>query len=196
MTNWATIAWDAATKRGAQQRPAELETALRLLDGRGIRRAVEIGVHDAGTLWAWSVLVGPGGTLVGVDLTDENVRQENVDGACCAVNLELGDSRDPELIGRVTDELGGPIDFLFIDGDHRREAIVADYEAWAPHVADDGAIGFHDTAIAGREGWQDVLAAENRRCELLSVDIIRIDDDDRRMGIGLLLRGTPREPPE
>lgn len=39
---------------------------------------------------------------------------------------------------------GGPIDFLYIDGDHVYESVCADFEAWFPHVAKDAVIAFHD----------------------------------------------------
>lgn len=38
----------------------------------------------------------------------------------------------------------GPIDFLFIDGDHSWEGATADIKAWLPHVVKGGIILFHD----------------------------------------------------
>lgn len=37
-----------------------------------------------------------------------------------------------------------PIDFLFIDGDHRYEAVRQDIDSWLPHVRDGGIIAGHD----------------------------------------------------
>jgi len=40
----------------------------------------------------------------------------------------------------------GTIDLLFIDGDHRKEAVLADVDAWSPYVRDfTGIILLHDT---------------------------------------------------
>jgi predicted O-methyltransferase YrrM len=39
---------------------------------------------------------------------------------------------------------GPPIGLLFIDGDHRYDAVKADTEAWLPHVAPGGWVCFHD----------------------------------------------------
>jgi predicted O-methyltransferase YrrM len=36
------------------------------------------------------------------------------------------------------------ISLLFVDGDHRYEAVRDDFNAWSPHVAPSGAILFHD----------------------------------------------------
>ena len=38
----------------------------------------------------------------------------------------------------------GPIGLLFVDGDHRYEAVRADYDAWEPHLAPGAAVAFDD----------------------------------------------------
>jgi predicted O-methyltransferase YrrM len=38
-----------------------------------------------------------------------------------------------------------PIDFLFIDGDHRYEALREDWEAWSGLIAPDGVVALHDS---------------------------------------------------
>jgi MMP 1-O-methyltransferase len=37
-----------------------------------------------------------------------------------------------------------PIGILFIDGGHTEAAATADYEGWAPHIAEGGALAIHD----------------------------------------------------
>ena len=44
-----------------------------------------------------------------------------------------------------------PIDFLFIDGDHREEGVRSDWELFSPHVVPGGHVAFHDA----REGSDD-----------------------------------------
>lgn len=39
---------------------------------------------------------------------------------------------------------GPKVGLLFIDGDHRYEAVKRDFEAWLPHVAPGGVVAFHD----------------------------------------------------
>ena len=46
---------------------------------------------------------------------------------------------------------GGPIDLVFIDGDHSPEGCREDWELWHQHVRPGGAVSFHD-ARAGRAG--------------------------------------------
>ena len=50
----------------------------------------------------------------------------------------LGDSKE---VGRTWNE---PIDFLFVDGCHLYESVVADIETWTPHLKDGAIVAFHD----------------------------------------------------
>lgn len=49
---------------------------------------------------------------------------------------------------------GTPLGLCFIDGGHRYEVVLADYEAWAPHVAPGGLLVFHDVFEDPAEGGQ------------------------------------------
>ncbi len=65
-------------------------------------------------------------------------RIELVDGA---------DSQSPETLAHVGAMLGGrPVDFLFLDGDHRYEAVRRDFELYAPLVRPGGLVAFHDVS--------------------------------------------------
>ncbi|WP_184972758.1 class I SAM-dependent methyltransferase [Nonomuraea endophytica] len=46
--------------------------------------------------------------------------------------------------GRVAGLWNTPLALLFIDGGHSEEPVTADYEGWAPHVMEGGALVFHD----------------------------------------------------
>lgn len=41
-------------------------------------------------------------------------------------------------------KVGAPIGLLFIDGDHRESAVLADWYAWRPHLADEALVVFDD----------------------------------------------------
>jgi MMP 1-O-methyltransferase len=47
-----------------------------------------------------------------------------------------------------------PLGMLFIDGGHSEAIVVADYEGWAPWVADGGALVFHDIYPDPADGGQ------------------------------------------
>lgn len=42
----------------------------------------------------------------------------------------------------------GPIGFLYIDGDHERSAVLADWEAWRPHLAKTTVVVFDDYGVS------------------------------------------------
>lgn len=47
-----------------------------------------------------------------------------------------------------------PLAFLFIDGGHADEHVIADYEGWAPWVAAGGTLAFHDVFEHPEDGGQ------------------------------------------
>jgi hypothetical protein len=46
-----------------------------------------------------------------------------------------------------------PLDFIFVDGDHRYEAIGEDYLDWFPKLESGGHMAFHDALNSGRPGF-------------------------------------------
>lgn len=46
----------------------------------------------------------------------------------------------------------GPIDFLFLDGDHSKEGVQKDWDSWHRFVIPGGVVAFHDAAIF-EGGW-------------------------------------------
>lgn len=83
--------------------------------------------------------VGPKGGQYG--LLDQQALYENI------LRLGLGDliavvSLDSLSAARAWRDRS--IGLLWIDGNHRHEAVLADLEAWYPHVVEKGVIAFHD----------------------------------------------------
>jgi hypothetical protein len=74
------------------------------------------------------------------------------------------------------------LDFLFIDGDHRYEAIKSDFEMYSSLVRQGGVIGFHDIGEneegGGRRFWLEIKDKFNHK-EILK-------DENKQKGIGLL----------
>jgi predicted O-methyltransferase YrrM len=66
----------------------------------------------------------------------------------------------------------GPVELLFIDGDHSFAGVKRDAEIWLPRVMDGGVVMFHDVATAGYDGprrifrqmicWSDRFAGIRR----------------------------------
>jgi predicted O-methyltransferase YrrM len=59
---------------------------------------------------------------------------------------------------KVADNWDKNIDMLFIDGDHRYQAVRKDFNSWEPHLAKDGYILMHDMNLRGvRKAYEEVL---------------------------------------
>ncbi|MGY0486831.1 class I SAM-dependent methyltransferase [Streptomyces sp. WG-D5] len=54
---------------------------------------------------------------------------------------------------RVAKAWGGKLGLVFIDGGHTDEHANADYEGWAPHVADGGYLVIHDVFPVKHDEW-------------------------------------------
>ena len=57
-----------------------------------------------------------------------------------------------ELAARWADVDGRPLDFLFIDGDHRLEGVYRDFFGWLPYMRENGLVLFHDVDPPARGG--------------------------------------------
>ncbi|MCQ4207190.1 class I SAM-dependent methyltransferase [Streptomyces longispororuber] len=60
------------------------------------------------------------------------------------------------LVGKspqVAKAWGGRLGLVFIDGGHTDEHATADYEGWAPHVADGGLLLIHDVFPVKHDEW-------------------------------------------
>lgn len=67
-----------------------------------------------------------------------------------------------------------PIDYLFIDGDHRTRWAVVDYHYWFPYVRVGGRIAFHD--FCGGKGVANWVKR--------AIDLIMEDDKDKIKEVG------------
>lgn len=54
---------------------------------------------------------------------------------------------------------GGPVDFVFVDGDHSYEGLRGDWEAWAPLVAPGGVVALHDSCSCATRQIDDAGSA-------------------------------------
>ena len=145
----------------------EDESALiaELADGR--RRVVEIGVYEGSSAL---VLVealprdaelhlvepfGSGGPWPGVmNPASEGAAKAVVERAA----RRLGGPRvswHVMLSEQAARGWSGPVDLVFVDGDHSEEACLLDWELWHPFVAPGGVIAFHDARAGLPGGWGD-----------------------------------------
>lgn len=149
------FAWAGFRPPIAQHTGAEHEALEK--HARGKRSVVEIGVAEGASGVALRQAMDSAGTLYLVDPFHlSRVRPLNflrraarraVDGSPGARTVWIeafshDGARDWKL----------PIDFLFIDGDHREEAVEQDWNDWHGHVVEDGIVAFHDARLFPN-GW-------------------------------------------
>ncbi len=137
----------------------EAQLLARLAQGR--RTAVEIGTYEGSSAVVLARAIRADATLHLVDAYEGNALKFGWRGTARATQRLMEREtrnggptvrwhvmRSEEAARRWSD---GPIDLLFIDGDHTEAGCRADWEAWSPHVGDGGVVAFHD-ARAGHEG--------------------------------------------
>lgn len=138
----------------------EFEEFRTLMRKEGVKRYLEIGSKNGGSLWRMAMKFDKGARLVSVDLphgdTSFKVTLPNLE-ACvkrlCSegydAHLIVGDSTDPEIVERV--RALGPFDATFIDGNHTRPFIEKDFANYGPMSR---IVAFHDISYY-REGGSD-----------------------------------------
>jgi predicted O-methyltransferase YrrM len=176
------------------QEIVELLAELRL---RRVTRAVEIGTARGGTLYLLTQALEPSAKLVSVDLhfgpfgggyphwKIPLFHALALGGP--RLTLLRGSSQTPEMRDRVERTLGGPADFILIDGDHSYEGAKRDYELYREIIAPHGIIAFHDIVPGSetRVGGVPRLWAELKQ-QFPHRELVR-DWKQGGFGIGLLL---------
>lgn len=88
----------------------------------------------------------------------------------------------------------GPVDLLFIDGDHTYEAVRLDADLWLPKLADGGTVMFHDVGTTGYSGPRRVfrrsICWSNEFEGVARVGSMMIARRTRRRGLGSAAWGT------
>lgn len=137
------------------------EAALlgRLAAGR--RRVVEVGVYEGSSAVVLCRVLGPEAELHLVDPFGHHPDALRpgwgaTEAATRRVVARAARGSGPRIVWHVAFSAdaarawsGGPVDLVFIDGDHSEAGARADWEGWAPHVQPGGIVAFHD-ARAGR----------------------------------------------
>jgi predicted O-methyltransferase YrrM len=185
------LARTAIVRHRALQRSFELMTLARRVRRLRPRVIVEIGTHLGGTLFCWTKVAAPDAVLISVDLPSGPDAEafKNFLSRGQRLICVRADSRAPETLAEIRSHLQGrPIDFLFIDGDHRYDAVRTDYNQYGPLVRRGGLIALHDI-VSDRSRptsevhrlWEE-LATSARTESILDVD----SRDGFGMGIGLV----------
>ena len=95
------------------------------------------------------------------------------------------------IVGRSADVAAlwrAPLGMLFIDGGHTDEAATADYEGWAPWLADGGALAIHDVFPNPADGGQPPYRVYQRALKSGAFSEVRVEGSLRvleRTGQGI-----------
>lgn len=132
----------------------EFREMLELVDHENPEVVLEIGTAKGGTFYGWGRYIDTLSMLISVDLPGGGFgggysrRQSEFFSEFaedCRTEFFRADSQDPETISNIKNLIGDEeIDILFIDGDHTYEGVMNDFQNYAPLVADNGLIIFHD----------------------------------------------------
>ncbi len=136
---------------------AEINTLTTRVQSIAPKVIVEIGTRAGGTLFFWSQCSKDLELLVSIDLPsgihgggyakrrERLYRLFTQNRPNCRLELLRLDSQQESTRERLLELLNGrPIDFLFIDADHRYAGVKRDYELYSELVRPMGLIAFHD----------------------------------------------------
>lgn len=118
-----------------------------------LSKIMEIGTANGGTLFLFSQLAKPGGTVISVDKYNFPNWKKNLFRSFSdkvKIILIKGTSMDPNILDVINNQLcNEKLDLLFIDADHTYLGVKRDFYRFAPCVKEGGIIAFHDI-IPGR----------------------------------------------
>ena len=140
------LAHAAVFEHGAAQKEQELYGLIEFLRSRSplspLRRVIEIGCQDCGTLWLWSQLATDDAVIVGLDVgfrspvAHARAQQQTT--------LIEADSHLDITRSHVASIVDVDIDLLFIDGDHTFAGVNRDWDLYSPLVRPGGLVVLHD----------------------------------------------------
>jgi predicted O-methyltransferase YrrM len=180
----------------------EIHTLAERVRSIGPKVIVEIGTRLGGTLFCWSQCSANLELLVSIDLPSgihgggyphQRARLYELfvsNQPLARLELLRLDSQQASTQARLLEILcDRPIDFLFIDGDHRYPGIKRDYELYASAVRPGGLIAFHDIRPnAELESIQVYKLWDEIKVKAAHTEEIIHEPYRGRYGIGLLTK--------
>lgn len=179
------------------QTPAEIEWLYRQVCELNPARVLEIGTAKGGTLYLWAQAARPDAVIASIDLpggiggggydAHRTALYQSFARAQQKMHLLRTDSSRPGLVDEIRELLGGPVDFLFIDADHRYAGVRNDFVRFAPLLTPGGLVGMHDIICEPPQPdcevdrlWKQIKA----RFETSEIGVP--DVRGRRLGLGLV----------
>lgn len=181
---------------------AEIKTFIEKVAARQPRTVLEVGTEGGGTLLLLTLAAAPDATIISVDLpTGLYGGYPRWEGAYFrrfalpsqGLHLVRANSHAFSTLQRVRALLGDrQLDVLFIDGDHSYGGVWADWEMYAPLVAPDGLVAFHDIVVHPPETGCEVHTLWQGLKERFEHWEIVADGKQSWGGIGVIWPGRAR----
>jgi predicted O-methyltransferase YrrM len=146
---------DDAWGREAVTTPADVAILLRLAAGRHV--VVELGTAIAWTTAALA-LADPARRVVSFDPVVHPQRDRYLALLPAEARARIALVQAPGERG-PGDDVPGPVDLLFVDSSHERDATIAEYAAWRPALAPGAIVAFHDFGHPGFPGVAEAIHA-------------------------------------
>ncbi|MDR3548752.1 MAG: class I SAM-dependent methyltransferase [Candidatus Pacebacteria bacterium] len=138
---------------------------IRLLDvvkERNVRKILEVGTANGGTIFFFSQVAADDAIVASVDVPNRffgygyPAWRARIYGSfpkkSQTFELVRGDSHSQETFQNAAKTMrGNDVDFLFIDGDHSYEGVKRDFEMYGQLVRPGGVIAFHDIVDGNEE---------------------------------------------
>jgi predicted O-methyltransferase YrrM len=186
------VAVTAIRRHHALQKPLELIEYLRFIRARRVERVLEIGALWGGMVFAHAAIASPSAHLIAID----KFPRESADAMTARVRAVVRpsqrvtclwqDSHDPATIVAVREALDGPLDLLFLDGDHSADGIARDFALYEPLVRPGGLIAIHDIDARTNDDVPAFWRATRDRYE--HVEIIDRRHAPQGLGVGILIK--------
>lgn len=136
----------------AQQLPEITDYVTWLLQRGEQKRILEIGAHQGGTTAIWCEVATeqmisvdlPNGRYGGISYEHCQSRNDKLTQRYPHFTGILGNSHALSTVALVERVMTGPLDMLFIDGDHTYDGVRNDYTLYRKFVRPGGVILFHD----------------------------------------------------
>jgi len=181
---------------------AEIRTFIEEVAARQPRTVLEVGTEGGGTLLLLTLAAAHNATVISVDLPTglyggyprwEGAYFQRFALPSQRLHLVRANSHAFSTLQRVRALLGDrPLDVLFIDGDHSYGGVKADWEMYAPLVAPDGLIAFHDIVLHPPETGCEVYTLWQELKERFAHSEIVADGRQPWGGIGVIWPGRVR----
>jgi predicted O-methyltransferase YrrM len=146
---------DGTMKPVMYQDVEEFAGLLSIIQQEAPKRTLEIGSLFGGTLWHWMDISSEIVVVDKIIPEGDERRPKQVQAhrewpewalGRCKLTIFEEDSGLETTVAGVKNAMP-EVDFLFIDGDHRYEAVKKDFDYYSPLVRPGGIIAFHDIAF-------------------------------------------------